>query len=214
MKIMIAIPAQDMMHTGFAQSLLGLKVPEGASIRYGMIMNSLVYDARNALAQQALAEDMDYILWLDSDMTFSNDLLLRLLEDDKDIVAGLFFRRRPPFNPCLYKTLRADRERPERNAHEQYNDYPRDELFEVEGCGMAAVLTKADVFRKITLNEIGDGRKAVAPPFVPLLGYGEDLSFCIRAREAGCEVWCDSRVKVGHMASVVIDEKAWEAQAK
>lgn len=211
MKIMIAVPAQDLMHTAFAQSLLGLKIPEGAVVRYGMVMNSLVYDARNALAKQALAEDCDFILWLDSDMTFEPDLLLRLLEDDKDIVAGLFFRRRPPFSPCVYKTLRADRERPERNAHEQFDDYPRDALFEVEGCGMAAVLTKADVFRKITLNEAKPGQ-AVAPPFVPLLGYGEDLSFCVRAREAGCSIWVDSRVKVGHMASVVVDEKAWEAQ--
>lgn len=210
MKIMIAIPAQDLMHTGFVQSLLGLKIPEGAQIRYGMVMNSLVYEARNALAAQAVKEECDYVLWLDSDMTFGPDLLNDLLADDKDIVAGIFFRRRPPFNPCIYKTLRADREFPERNAHEQYDDYPKDTLFEVEGVGMAAVLVKIDVFRKITLNEYKG--HSVAPPFVPLLGYGEDLSFCIRAREAGCEVWCDSRVKVGHMASVVVDEKAWEAQ--
>lgn len=213
MKIMIAIPAQDLMHTAFVQSLLALKIPDGAHIRYGMVMNSLVYDARNTLAAQALKEDCDYILWLDSDMTFGPDLLTALLADDKDIVSGIFFRRRPPFSPCVYKTLRADRERPKRNAHEQYDDYPREALFSCEGVGMAAVLMKTDVIRRIALNEAEAGRAGV-PPFVPLLGYGEDLSFCVRAREAGCEVWCDSRVKVGHMAAVVIDGSAWEARKK
>lgn len=211
MKILIAIPAQDLMHTGFVQSLLALKIPEGAQIRYGMILNSLVYDARNALAAQAVKEDTDFILWLDSDMTFSPSLLVDLLADDKDIVSGLCFRRRPPFSPTLYKTLRADRERPERNAHEKYDDYPKDTLFEVEGCGMAAVLMKTDVLRKITLHEFVPG-KANMPPFAPILGYGEDLSFCVRAREAGCSIWCDSRVKVGHLGVVVIDEQAWEAR--
>lgn len=209
-KIMIAVPCRDEMHTAFVQSLLGLKVPEGVQIRYGMVLNSLVYDARNSLSAQALKEQCDYILWLDSDMTFAPDLLERLLADDKDIVCGIFFRRRPPFSPCIYETLRADREYPERNCYKQMLEYESDSLFEVEGCGMAAVLMKTDVLRDITLHEAIPGRP-VAPPFVPLLGYGEDLSFCVRAREAGRSIWCDSRVKVGHLACVEINETAWRA---
>lgn len=208
-KILIAIPAQDMIHTAFVQSILSLRVPGGVKISYGMVLNSLVYDARNALAAQAVNEDADYILWLDSDMTFEPDMLERMLADDKEIVCGLFFRRRPPFSPCIYKTLRADREYPERNVFEKQFAYP-DEIFTVEGCGMAAVLMSTDVLRKIALNEMRDGRKAI-PPFVPLLGFGEDLSFCIRAREAGCEIWCDPQIKIGHMASLVVDESVWKA---
>lgn len=204
MKTIVAVPCMDQVQTTFVQSLLELKRP--GEVKFAFIMGSLIYDARNTLALRAIQEDSDYVLWLDSDMVFKPDLLERMLADDKDIVSGLFFRRRPPFSPCLYKTLRADRDDPHKNAHELLKDYPRDELFEVEGVGLAAVLVKTDVLRAIALRE--------GTIFAPLLGYGEDLSFCIRARDAGYSVWCDSRIKVGHTASMVVDESTYNAMAE
>lgn len=194
----------DLMHTTFVQSLLSLKRP--CETQYAFLVGSLVYDARNNLAIRAINEGCDAVLWLDSDMTFAPDLLERFIAADKDIVSGLFFRRRPPFTPCLYKTLEVDRENPHENKHELFLDYPRDTLFEVAGCGLAAVLVKTDVLRDIALNE--------GTIFAPLLGYGEDLSFCIRAREAGYKIFCDSSVKVGHSAQMVVDETTYDAVQK
>ena len=36
-------------------------------------------------------------------------------------------------------------------------------------------------------------------PFAPMIGFGEDLSFCLRVKDLGKKIWCDSRVKVGHI---------------
>ena len=40
---------------------------------------------------------------------------------------------------------------------------------------------------------------------------GEDVSFCLDAKEAGYEIWCDPRVRVGHEKqesySILIDGK-------
>jgi len=33
---------------------------------------------------------------------------------------------------------------------------------------------------------------------------GEDVSFCLDAKEAGFEIWCDPRVRVGHEKTRVI----------
>ena len=33
---------------------------------------------------------------------------------------------------------------------------------------------------------------------------GEDVSFCLDAKEAGFEIWCDPRIRVGHEKSRVI----------
>ena len=33
---------------------------------------------------------------------------------------------------------------------------------------------------------------------------GEDVSFCLDAKEAGFEIWCDPRIRVGHEKTRVI----------
>ena len=72
-KTLIAIPCMDMVHTGFMRSLLGLHHP--GAVRYSLTMSSLIYDARNSLAKQAVTEGYDRVLWLDSDMDFAPDLM-------------------------------------------------------------------------------------------------------------------------------------------
>ena len=42
-------------------------------------------------------------------------------------------------------------------------------------------------------------------------GFGEDLSFCLRARELGAEIWCDSTIKLGHVGTAVYDEDSYRA---
>ena len=42
-------------------------------------------------------------------------------------------------------------------------------------------------------------------------GYGEDLSFCIRARGCGFDIWADPKIQVGHKASTIVTDKTFEA---
>ena len=35
---------------------------------------------------------------------------------------------------------------------------------------------------------------------------GEDVSFCLDAIEAGYEIWCDPRIRVGHEKPVLFEE--------
>ena len=98
-KILIAIPTMDMVPMGFAQSLAMLnKVGECV---VSSVVGSLIYDARNKLAAEAVKLEADYVMWFDSDMIFQADTLERLmkdLDDGRDIVSGLYFRRSAPFS--------------------------------------------------------------------------------------------------------------------
>lgn len=195
MKTLIAIPCMDMVHTMFMRSLLQLqKVGE---IGFAISSSSLVYDARNNLAKQAIEGGFDRILWLDSDMDFKPDLMTRLsadMDEGCDIVGGLYFSRKEPIVPVVYQKVgyfHSDETDEVTPAALNYYEYPRDEVFSCEGIGFGAVMVSVDLVKKV--------QDKFGLPFSPILGFGEDLSFCIRARDVGADIKCDSRVKLGHI---------------
>ena len=47
--------------------------------------------------------------------------------------------------------------------------------------------------------------------FAPLPGYGEDLSFCVRARACGYEIHCDPRLQLGHKAGTIVTGDTFQA---
>ena len=202
MKIMIAIPCFDHMDVQFVQCLEDLERPEGTKVVFAA--SSLIYDARNNLAMRAIKEGYDWILWLDSDMTFEPTLLKDLLATGKDFVCGSYFSRRYPYKPAIFDKCYYEQDGLVRKpiAHNYY-DYPKNELFEVEAFGFAAVLTKVEALDVISTT--------MGLPFCPIAGFGEDLSFCIRARQIDYKLWCDSRIKVGHISKLIIDEDSYEA---
>lgn len=201
MKILVAVPCMDTVSASFAQCLARLKKDDDCLVLLNQ--NSLVYDSRNALADYAIQENFDLVLWLDSDMIFPPDLLERLradIEGGKDIVSGLCFCRRYPYLPVVYKRLELEGEIP---INDSYVDYPEDEIFRVEGCGFGVVMTKTDVLRKIA-----DKYKTI---FTPMPHFGEDFSFCIRARECGYEIWCDPTVKIGHVGYITVTDRVFKS---
>ena len=203
-KTLICIPCMDMVPTAFMQSLLGLKIvgEAGCSIK----TSSLIYDARNLLCKEAVEGGYDRMMWLDSDMVFEPDIMERLsqrLDEGKDIVTALCFRRKPPIKPTIYKEVGFVREGNEtRPAAIYYEDYPKDSLFEVKGFGFACVMMKTEIAERVA--------EKYRLPFSPALGFGEDLSFCGRLSELGVKLWCDSSIKVGHIAQHVVTENDYE----
>lgn len=204
MKTFIAIPCMDKTDTLFDNCLDNLK-PVG-QISKNRLPGSLVYIARNELTKAAIEQKADYILWIDSDMVFTSDMLeclmVDIMENDCDIVSSICFWRKAPFNPVIYKKLRKGLT-PDENEVEIYKDYPKDSLFEIEGCGFGCVLMKAEVAETM----LG----ACQIPFSPIPGFGEDLAFCLRARQLGYHIYCDSRVKVGHIAQTIVTEETYDA---
>lgn len=201
-KILIAVPCMDQVPAAFCGSLARLqKVGECV---LAMQMGSLIYTSRNTLATQAIQSEADYVLWLDSDMVFEPDTLIRLMDtlekNGLDIVTGLYFRRVPPYTPVLFDQL--DRRTETIFDWTEFREIPK-ELFEVGGCGFGCVLMRTDVFF--------DVQSKYGNMFAPIGNMGEDLAFCWRARECGYKIMCDPNIICGHIGYVVADEKFYDA---
>ena len=198
-KVLIAVPALDTMPVQTAYSMLSLK--RDCPSRFSFIVRASCADARNMLAREAIESGADRVLWIDSDMVFGDDLMLRLGEDldaGWDMVCGLYFKRELPVTPVIYKSI--DRET---GKAEQYLDYPRDQLFPIAGCGFGAVMMDTDLLGKVRLfNDFH--------PFTPFTRLSEDLSFCKRATDAGARIACDSRIKVGHVGVIAYGEQMYK----
>lgn len=204
MRTMIAIPCFDMMHTLFVKSLLSMQCEGEVEITFAT--SSLVYDARNNLAKIAIERGFDRILWLDSDMTFSPDIFKRIskiMDAGAEMVSGLYFKRREPFEPVIYKfcDLTDNDKGIKVPGTVTYDDYPKDTIFEIEACGFGGVMTSVELIKRVA--------EKFGAPFMPAEGFGEDMSFCRRVKAIGAKMFCDSSVKMGHVGYRPITEEDW-----
>ena len=201
-KVFIAVPSMDTLPALFCQSLALLQ--RAGDTMIGFEVGSLVYNARNNLARQAIKAEADWILWLDSDMVFGPDLLQRMMkvctENDIDFLTALCFRRKPPYTPCLFDRL----EKIDKGASYTALLSVPEGRFKVGGCGFAGVLISTQVILDV-------GAKFNGRMFDPLEGFGEDVSFCWRARQCGYDIWCDSDIELGHVGSCVVTRGYFEA---
>ena len=199
LKYLIAIPAMEMCPVPFAYSLATLR--KVGATRISVISGAAVHEARNELAKEAIESGADRVLWLDSDMAFGEDLMERLaadLDDGWDMVCGIYFKRRLPVEPVIYKGIDA-----QSGKVDVYADYPRDSVFEIAGCGFGAVMTTTRLLAMVAEEA------SVVGPFSPYHGLSEDLSFCWRASEVKARIICDSRVKVGHVGQMAFGEQMY-----
>lgn len=209
MKTVIGIPCMNLVHTGFYASSIQLH-PVG-QIEMVIERCSLTHDARNSITIKAIEHGADRIMMIDSDMTFDPDLMQRMsarIDEGCEMVCGLFFKRSLPTTPVIYKQLEPPVEDENKQIHTritEYTDYPKDSLFEVEGCGFGAVMMTTELAKAVweTYKE---------PAFQPYQWCGEDMSFCYKVRKLGRKIWCDSSIKVGHIGQVEFNEKTWLTQ--
>ena len=189
MKLLIAVPTLDFLHFEFVQCLTNLimrlnREDENFEVKY--MAGTLVYAARNKLVEHAINNEFTHVLWLDSYMVFQDSILEDLLFCEKDIVCGRFNARRKPFVSCQFSKL---------VPLERIDDYPLD-TFEIAGCGFGCVLTTVDVLKDISQKQ--------GTCFLPMPGFGEDLAFCVRAKESGHKIYCEPTAVVGHIAHIPI----------
>lgn len=200
MKTLIAIPSMDQVPALFAQSLATLRHVGECSCAFQI--GSLVYTSRNELGKLAIANDVDYVLWLDSDMVFDPDLMERmykkLRDNDLDILTGLYFRRVAPYSPVLFSGLNYT---DNKAVWTEFGDLPEDALIEVGGCGFGCVLMSTEVLMSVQAK--------YNTMFQPLQGLGEDLAFCWRARQCGYKIMCDTSLVCGHVGQAVVNDMFW-----
>ena len=213
-KVMICVPTMDKVDASFFASVLGLRYDGGHRYAWNVKSNSMIYDARNAFALEAINGKYDYLVFLDSDIVMEPDTVIRLVEDIEqsgaDLVTGIYFKRRLPTAPVIYRHIDwyEDEVLGAQESAEVYEDWPENGgLFEIEGCGMGCC-----VIRVSMLPEVVAAFRI--SPFTPQPRLSEDLSFCWRLKVIKKQMLADPTILPGHAGLKVYSLSDWDNQLK
>jgi hypothetical protein len=178
----MAIPCSgDTIPIKVMSRLISLDKPKNSKINFTYTTRCFIDKARNGMAYQCLKHKNDYLFFCDSDQIPDKDILIKMLELDKDIIG------------CPI---------PNRNGKKELALYDKngDRIVEFQGTrevgavGMGSTLIKSQVLKEMfefypmpfqfetRINNF-DNKEI-------LVEYSEDINFCRRARELAFEVWC------------------------
>lgn len=201
-RVAICVPLRNnYMHYKFAASLVTLLKLPGTN--YINTVRYIIHESRNLLVKEALEKNATHVLFVDDDMVFPPDALVRLLEKDLDIVCGLAFRRRPPYDPCIFVNVNDKDIFPVEHINEG--------LMQIDACGSAFVLIKTEVFKAMPEPWYVWGDTSLGI-YTDKGGLGEDIAFSLKAKRAGFNVCCDTSLIIQHIGEEeIVDEKTYIA---
>ena len=225
--IVFCLPGRGVSYTflkNFVQLCFDL-VQSGASIQISQDYSSMVNFARcKCLGANVLRGPnqipwdgklkYDYQLWIDSDIVFNSEKFWQLFldanpegEKEREIVAGWYCTEDGRTTSVAHWLEEEDfRTNGGVMNHETIESMSkRRKPFTVDYTGFGWLLIKKGVFEheglpypwfapKMQIFESGEVQDMC----------GEDVSFCLDAKEAGFEIWCDPRIRVGHEKTRVI----------
>lgn len=167
------------VHVCFALSLTRLAVsfPHGTRLVLLNPRSSIIANNRNEGVSLALKGPVDYVLFIDTDMSFPPETAARYLEADKDIIGANYIMRNAP-----HKSLVVPLDPDENGAQPITED-----IMEVKRLPTGLMMIKASVFDKISKPWFKYG-------YVNEELCGEDYMFCDEARNAGFKLYCDTWV--------------------
>jgi hypothetical protein len=157
-----------------------------------------IHHIRNHLVEQAQNLRCTHLMFMDTDQTYPQNAIVKLLEHEKKCVAAKVHRRYPPYDPILLRGKLHD-----------YENIPEDEwenggLIKVDATGFGCVLLDMQVFNDIEkpyFDFVLTGEKPV----------GEDIYFWSKVRQAGISVYVDCDIKIGHLGVMNITEESYHA---
>jgi hypothetical protein len=199
-RILIGLPSNGFIKTETVSSLLYMMACSPVEYTMFTPMSCYIHMNREKCAQVALEMEADYLLFIDADMIFPEDALIKLLELDKDISSVTYNFREFPKRSVVSLDEKYDSdyivgddvtERP--IPLEKINN-----PFRCKSAGTGFMLIKTDVFKNIPrpwffFEPETDTQGAV----------GEDNWFCDRAIENDYEIWIDPSIKMGHIGNMV-----------
>ena len=181
---------------------------------------SRVAAARNALITRALKTPVQWFLLLDDDHAVSLESVNKLVSSvslpDRPIVGGLTYRRNPDWTiePTAYK-LRVDS--PTEFYRLSLTEIPEeDTILEVDMTGAACLLVHRSVFETMR-----DHPEMCQPPYIWFqdtqignVEFGEDMTFCMRAKELGYRIFINTGAEFPHMKVTPLNTKMFRTQQR
>lgn len=161
--------------------------------------NVHIDDSRNRLVRDFLETDCEQLIFLDTDIMWHESGLKRLIECDRDIVAG------------IYPLKNDDEDYPVRPLPGERWADPYG-LVEVEGVPTGFLKIRRNVLEALyptvphhRSKEDQYGRKLIPVIFERTLNgisrRGGDYEFCRKSRAAGFKIWIDPLIELGHQGN-------------
>jgi hypothetical protein len=178
--------------------------PEGLELHIFNRVSSLLPDQRSHLVKEMQKQNCTHIMWLDSDMTFPSDTILRLLAHNKRVVGVNYVRKYPPYLPTAVDlngkycyTAPPPKKNHKGDVVERFPQ--KTGLEEVMHVGLGACLMDITVFDEIP------------EPWFPIIWevnmkkyVGEDVFFChsLKSKKIPIFVDHDLSAQIGHVGSL------------
>ena len=230
--VMVATPTYGgLATTSFITSLLTLQTAFaelGIGLGVRFYSDSLVTRARNELVNRFVAHDKaTHLMFIDADIGFSPDQVLRLLKFDVDVAAGAYPLKEIDWGKAerAIKAGRPDIHTASLNYVLAWEDpgtiQSKDGFARVKRIGTGFLLIRRNVIDQMCnaypeLRHIAPafaGHEADATPRWALFEcmidpdtreyLTEDYAFCRRWRDIGGEIWLDTTSKLSHTGPTV-----------
>lgn len=159
-----------------------------------------VDQARNVVVDKFLASDCEWFLNVDTDIILPECVVQRLLARRQKLIGALIYVAADPIFPQVYNKI-ADFGFGGMGQYIVNESWTAGDLVKADATGAGCLLIHRDVFDKIP------GK----PPFRWFQHeyegqqmFGEDFTFCRRARSVGFQLYIDTAVKAGHIKTRII----------
>lgn len=190
-QILLAIPTAKNVETSTFQSIYNLDIPKNVEINLQFFYGYNVDQVRNLISDFTIKNNFDYVFCVDSDIVLPKDALVKLLNQNKDIISG------------IYKQRFLNEDRPEiylnKNGYIEratMEDIKENKILEVSSCGFGCTLISKNLLYRIGYPQFEyhssiDFKDTIS----------EDTDFCIKANKCGTNIYVDTSIRCGHIGS-------------
>jgi hypothetical protein len=184
--VMIATPTFGWVSMNWHQNVAGLQTPIWFSPMHFSPSGMEIGKARNHCVEAAFEFGSSHIMFIDDDVLCPVDALLRLMNHDVPVAAGVYWSKQRPSSPLIFV-----------EGHTGgYTDWELGDLLEVDACGMGCTLLKMEVFEKMDPPWF----KTIRGEYDDGVGFmTEDIFFCKKMhKELGLRPLVDTGIQCIH----------------
>jgi GT2 family glycosyltransferase len=163
---------------------------------------TLIFDQREKLAQVALKEGCDAVLYIDSDMRFPPDLITIMLSREVGIVGVNAVTRRKPCMPTAKLLVKSEDEKGIRHHWSNVDSRGKEGIEKITAVGFGAVMIRKEVFENVPQPWFDAG-------WGPTGVVGEDVHFCVKAGDNGFDTYVDHELSM-HIKHIGTYEYGWD----